>query len=260
MSKRNIITCHKDRIQKNHASARAHADASFFSPGGDCDCFVGGERDETTRTSAGLPRVGGESDARESTCILSSRSPFGDGAVSVGDSVAIGGSAIATEAAEAACACGPAPIGRGWGGSTAGSDGLGGNGSRASGECDAGCVRNGIGEGRVDGSGVRLPDGDEIRRLIISTRVRLLLLLSWSSGPGLSARLSGPDDPGGGGGDAWCDDTELRCDGGGRGDGSLNRLCAEIVGECDGASGPLAEPSPRYPVARPMSVFATPSS
>ena len=211
------------------------------------------------RTSAGLPREGGDRDARESTCILSSRSPLGDGAVSVGDSVAMGGSAIAVEAEEAACACGPAPIGRGCGGSTAGSDGLGGNGSRASGECDAGCVRKGIGDGRVEGSGVRLPDGDEIRRLIISTRVRLLLLLSDSSGPGLSARLSGPEDAGGGGGDAWFDDTELRCDGGGRGDGSLSRLCAEIVGECDGASGPLAELSPRYPLARPISALATPT-
>lgn len=121
------------------------------------------------------------------TCILSSRSVwFGEGDADPGDSVAIGGRAIDGLLAACCCCCTCcvwplAPIGRGCGGRTAGSGGLGGNGSRASGECDAGCVRKGMGEGRVegieDGRGVRLPEtalGEVFLRFIMSTRVRLL--------------------------------------------------------------------------------------
>jgi len=51
-------------------------------------------------------------------------------------------------------------------------------------------VRKGIGEGRVEGTGVRRPfEGDEALRLILSTLDRLLSLLS--SGVGLSARFIG---------------------------------------------------------------------
>lgn len=61
-----------------------------------------------------------------------------------------------------------------------------------------------MGEGRVDGIGVRRPPEGEARRLIISTLDRLF---SFSSGPGLNALLRGADCEGG---EAWFDDTELR--------------------------------------------------
>ena len=63
-------------------------------------------------------------------------------------------------------------------------------------------MRNGVGEGPVDGIGVRRPLDGEIRRLIISTLDRLF---SFSSGPGLNALLRCE-----GGGEACFDDTEPR--------------------------------------------------
>lgn len=59
-----------------------------------------------------------------------------------------------------------------------------------------------MGEGRVDGIGVRRPPEGEVRRFIKSTLDRLF---SFSSGPGLNALLRGA-----GGGEACFDDTELR--------------------------------------------------
>jgi hypothetical protein len=52
-----------------------------------------------------------------------------------------------------------------------------------SGERDVGCVMNGTGDGRVEGTGARLPEGDGTRRFVISIRVRLGS--DRSSGPGL---------------------------------------------------------------------------
>jgi len=90
---------------------------------------------------------GGVVERRLSTCILSS-SRTGDAPDDPGDMVAIGGSAI------------PEPRGRGCGGRTVGNAGLGGRNvrlssidCRASGEAGA-CVRKGIGEGLVEGTGV----------------------------------------------------------------------------------------------------------
>ncbi|PPQ89020.1 hypothetical protein CVT25_005197 [Psilocybe cyanescens] len=82
---------------------------------------------------------------------------------------------------------------------------LGRKGSRISGECDASWVRNGMGEGLVDGIGVRLPEGEEILRFIISIREHLELLSSSRSG--LRARLRGYLWLGG---ETWFEDTELR--------------------------------------------------
>jgi len=85
---------------------------------GDGVCFDGGDRDELSPPSETLDR--GDDERVESTCILSSRSP-GEG---IDESVAMGGSAI--DPPLLPC---ETPTGRGCGGSTAGSDGLGGNGS-----------------------------------------------------------------------------------------------------------------------------------
>lgn len=82
---------------------------------------------------------GGVAERRLSTCILSS-SRTGDAPDDPGDMVAIGGSAV------------PEPRGRGWGGRTVGNAGLGGRNIRLS---SAGaCVRKGVGEGLVEGTGV----------------------------------------------------------------------------------------------------------
>lgn len=87
----------------------------------------------------------------------------------------------------------PDPIGRGWGGRTVGKGGVGGLYGwlvsivwRASGD-DGGCVRKGIGEGRVEGTGVAFDpavDGEETRRLETSTRDRFIS--KFSSELGLS--------------------------------------------------------------------------
>ena len=98
------------------------------------DCFVGGDLDDDgcMTSDSLLLDGGGDVDRFESTSILSSLSLWfgGEGAVDAGDSVAIGGSAIdAVGALGATCtwACPLAPMGLGWGGRTAGKDGLGGN-------------------------------------------------------------------------------------------------------------------------------------
>lgn len=107
-----------------------------FSEGGLCecdDCLVGGDLDDDGWITSDILLLdcGGDDDLFESTCILSSLSLWfgGEGAVDAGDNVAIGGSAIDdVEALGAACtcACPLTPIGLGWGGRTAGKDGLGG--------------------------------------------------------------------------------------------------------------------------------------
>lgn len=114
-----------------------------------------------------------------------------------------------------------------------------------------------MGDGLVDGMGVRLPpEGDEILRcFIMSMRERFEppLLVS-SSGPGLSARLSGCVWLGG---EVWFEETELRCEGTGRGEGSLRRpLCEEIVGECEGPS----PPDPELSTVRKLELVASPIS
>lgn len=203
-------------------------------------------------------RTCGDDDRLASTCMRSSleslsrsRSPPGLAAVELcGESVAIGGKAmpgfgrdppplppLPDDPLELEW---PTPTGRGCGGRTTdGTCGGGlpvayesrGGGWRLSGEWDGGWVRNGMGEGRVDCTGVCRPRETDERRRIVSVRVRLLSL---SSDPGLRGRLSWAawDD-----GDAWLrvDDTEPRCDeGGARGEGSLPRLPDEMVGDCTG--------------------------
>jgi hypothetical protein len=93
---------------------------------------------------------------------------------------------------------------------------------RASGEREALCERNGVGEGRVEGMGDRLsPRGEDALRLATSVLSRLL---SNSSDPGLIGRFK--DDVG----EARLrvDDPDPRWEGGGR-------LPLDTVGERVGA-------------------------
>jgi len=115
----------KLKVEREESQQRAmqregtkyHDEDSFFSVGGDNECLDAGDLDDS------LPLLeGGEIDLA-SMCILSSLWFVGEGAVDVGDNVAIGGSAIEAEALFEW----PAPIGRGWGGRTTGREGLGGN-------------------------------------------------------------------------------------------------------------------------------------
>lgn len=96
-----------------------------MTDGGEGACFAGGDLEEC-RTSDSFERGGGDGERLESTCIRSSRSrsagAAGEGAVDVGDSVAIGGSAIGPELLP--CKDNPAPMGRGWGGRTTDKGGL----------------------------------------------------------------------------------------------------------------------------------------
>lgn len=84
------------------------------------------------------------------------------------------------------------PMGRGWGwgGSIVGRAGDPASvPCLSSGECDVGCWRNGMGEGRVDEDAAMAEaatEGEDIRRDMLPTRDRFA---SFSSGPGLSGRL-----------------------------------------------------------------------
>ena len=90
-----------------------------------------------------------------------------------------------------------------------------------------------MGDGRDEGTGVRLPiDSEDTLRLNSSTLVRLLS--GNSSGPGVNGLFSDaidPDEPGGG--DTWPREDEMdpRCDVGGRGEAALCRSLGEMVGD-----------------------------
>ena len=132
-------------MQKNHHRSYPPPDAQFVSilsrrldVGEDgCPCFVpGGDLDPDTlgRTSSDnfAREDGGDDDRLAPLCVLSSLSipPVGEGSVDVGESVAIGGNAIAADDPPPPPAWlllfmlpmwDASPDGRGCGGSTAGS-------------------------------------------------------------------------------------------------------------------------------------------